>query len=72
MESDDDEDTEEIEGQQQVWGLESEMKLKSLTNKQAKRRYRKKLQKQAEEEAEQKAKLKKLAEEQEAAKLKAE
>lgn len=48
----DTESDETEEQQQQVWGLESEMKLKSLTNKQAKRRFRKKLQKQADEEAE--------------------
>lgn len=38
-----DDESDETEEQQQVWGLESEMKLKSLTNKQAKRRLRKKL-----------------------------
>jgi hypothetical protein len=41
--SEEDGDSESSDDDGQVWGLESEMKLKTLANKKARRRLRKKL-----------------------------
>ncbi|CDW79057.1 ankyrin repeat domain-containing [Stylonychia lemnae] len=67
--NEDDEDTEDEATQaasNQVWGLESELKLKTLANQKARRRLRKKMEKQQKEEQDVRDKLKKLAEDKEA------
>lgn len=51
-------------GENKIWGLQSDMKLKTLTSKKARRRFKKKMMKEKEEEDTLKDKLKKLHEQQ--------